>query len=320
MALKTEPLPIPISDTLSTSPGRLDGQSNILFGALGLRAGWSLALWLTFFSILAGTFTAIGRHFLTSFSSPKGAPVHPKFMLIGESISLFIVLAATWGMSRIERRRFESFGLGRRRAGAHLLCGIVSGLLLICGLVFALKLGGWLVFDARLLYGASAFRYGFVWAVIFFLLGMFEENMLRGYAQFTLARGIGFWPAAIILSFLFGFVHKNNPAESPVGLASAGLIGLVFCLSLRRTGTLWWAIGFHAAWDWGEAFLFGVPNSGTVDEGRMFSAHAVGNRWLSGGATGPEGSLFVLVAIAIAATIVFITFKNEPIPTSRNES
>jgi uncharacterized protein len=31
--------------------------------------------------------------------------------------------------------------------------------------------------------------------------------------------------------------------------------GLLFCLSLRRTGSLWWAVGFHAAWDWGQTLL-----------------------------------------------------------------
>jgi uncharacterized protein len=40
------------------------------------------------------------------------------------------------------------------------------------------------------------------------------------------------------------------------------LVAMVFCFSLWRTGSLWWAIGFLAAWDWSESFLYIVPGSG----------------------------------------------------------
>ncbi len=42
---------------------------------------------------------------------------------------------------------------------------------------------------------------------------MFEEFLFRGYAQFTLATGIGFWPAATALSAAFGAVHLHNSGE-----------------------------------------------------------------------------------------------------------
>jgi len=32
--------------------------------------------------------------------------------------------------------------------------------------------------------------------------------------------------------------------------------------AIWRTGNLWFAIGNHAAWDWGQTFLFGTPDSG----------------------------------------------------------
>ena len=99
-----------------------------------------------------------------------------------------------------------------------------------------------------------------------------KSSLLRGYAQFTLARGIGFWPAALVLSCGFGLIHLRNDGEQWRGLLAAAFIGFFFCLTLRRTGNLWFAVGFHAAWDWGETFFYSVPDSGMVAPGHLLSS------------------------------------------------
>src|SRR5204863_170214 len=77
-------------------------------------------------------------------------------------------------------------------------------------------------------------RWGMLWAVFFVFVGLFEEFLFRGYTQYTLADSIGFWPAAIVLSCLFGAVHLGNPGEGWVGAAGVVMIGLVFAFALRR--------------------------------------------------------------------------------------
>jgi hypothetical protein len=118
---------------------------------------------------------------------------------------------------------------------------------------------------------------------------------------------LGFWIAAVLLSFGFGFIHRTNSGESPIGLVAATLIAVVFCLSLWRTGSLWWAIGFHAAWDWAQSFLYGVSDSGLVIQGHLCATHPTGRAILSGGLTGPEGSLFILPIVALTAAVIVIT-------------
>jgi len=135
--------------------------------------------------------------------------------------------------------------------------------------------------------------------VMFLLVGLYEEFLLRGYSQFTLARGIGFWPAAVVLSCTFGLVHLSNGGEQWMGLLSAALIGFFFCLTLRRTGNLWFAVGFHAAWDWGQSFFYSVPDSGTLAPGHLMSSTLHGPQWLSGGSVGPEGSVLCFVLMAV---------------------
>ena len=61
------------------------------------------------------------------------------------------------------------------------------------------------------------------WAIAFLMVGLFEEFLNRGYLQYTLASGIGFWPAAFVMSGFFAFGHAFNPHETLVGVASVVL-------------------------------------------------------------------------------------------------
>jgi uncharacterized protein len=119
---------------------------------------------------------------------------------------------------------------------------------------------------------------------------------------------MGFWPSAVLLSLLFGLAHTGNPGESKSGVVSVVLFGLLFCLFLRRTGNLWWAVGFHAGWDWGQTFFYGVADSGIPPYHNLFNSTFNGPRWLTGGSVGPEASVFtpiVLVIVAVLFTRVY---------------
>ena len=118
--------------------------------------------------------------------------------------------------------------------------------------------------------------------------------------------GAGFWYAAWVTSTLFGFVHTSNAGENGVGIFSAALIGLAFVFSIWLTGTAWWAIGCHMAWDWAETFFYGTADSGNVATGHFLTTQAAGNSVWSGGADGPEGSVLVIpVVLLLAAALWF---------------
>ena len=155
-------------------------------------------------------------------------------------------------------------------------------------------------FGGIVIHGWPLFKFAAFWAVLFLVVGFFGGKfMSRGYTQFTLTQGIGFWPAAAVMSVAFGAIHLGNQGEDRIGALAAAAIGLFFCLTLRRTGDLWFAVGFHAAWDWGETYLYSVPNSGVVAPGHLLSSSFHGSKWLTGGSVGPEGSLLVFVVIAL---------------------
>ena len=161
---------------------------------------------------------------------------------------------------------------GGRRFGKLFWVGAVWGfasITLLLGTLYGLR-----VFDVGHLamHGVRVVKFGVFWAVMFLLVGLFEDFLLRGYSQFTLTRAIGFWPAAAVMSCVFGLVHLQQcGGSSGPGLLAAAVIGLYFCFTLRRTGSLWFAVGFHAAWDWGETFFYSVPDSGTMFPGHLLS-------------------------------------------------
>ena len=71
----------------------------------------------------------------------------------------------------------------------------------------------------------------------------------------------------------------------------------------RATGSLGFAIGYHAAWDYTQSLIFGVPDSSFTMAGSLFSTAVVGPVWLSGGSVGPEGSILNYIELAILIAI-----------------
>jgi len=312
----TEPLPPPQPSTLR----------KIFIGKDGLRAGWSLLIFIAIFAALAVCVNLIAHklHPIAPGTKPP-AEISIRAGFLNESIPLLMTLLVTWIMSKIERRPNSVYGFGDSRKLAHFLAGLTWGMICLTLLIWTLWRTGLLVFDRRLVFGSDILRYGAIWLVGFLLVGLLEEYLTRGYLQYTLTRGLaslyqlafktrhsralGFWTAAIIFSILFGLGHGKNPGESPIGLLSAGLAAMVFCFSLWRTGSLWWAIGFHTSWDWGQSFLYGVADSGTMVQHHLLATHPVGKPILSGGATGPEGSIFILAVLALASLIILFTLR-----------
>lgn len=132
------------------------------------------------------------------------------------------------------------------------------------------------------------------------------------------ATGSGFWCAAWVTSTLFGFVHVSNPGEAWIGIFSAAFIGFVFCVSIRMTGSAWWAIGCHASWDWSETFFYGTADSGLRPHGSYLTSTSSGNPLYSGGTVGPEGSVLVLgvILLLLALLVVYGRFSSRIDPSS----
>ena len=316
---------------------------SVIIGPLGLRAGWGLLLYFLLTAGLSAALfygVALGTGYLRfiqtesqrAVQTARAAKISGKTppipittvatATISEVAQAGGVLLAGLGLALLERRRFGVYGLPSRRL-RDIVPGALWGLIAISGLIGLLWRLGALVFDQRLLQGAAALRYGLIWLSIFLLVGLFEEFLFRGYIQFTLMRGllglarqfspahermVAFWISALCWSTVFFVTHMANAGENASGLAGVFLAGILFSYALWHTGSLWWGVGFHMTWDWGQSFLFGVPDSGTLSQGRLFETHAVGRTLISGGMDGPEGSLLLIPVFLL----MFLAIRLQP--------
>lgn len=226
--------------------------------------------------------------------------------LIGSEIALLIAaVLPSVVAARLERRPWGVYGLPLRRSeGGRFTTGLLVGFISLCVLMLLIRLFHGVYLGNVSLHGATLLHYAVLWGIAFVLVGIVEEFLFRGYSLYTLATGIGFWPATILLCAVFGGLHRLNPGETWLGALETALVALAFAFSLWRTGTLWFAVGMHASWDWGESFFFGVPDSGQKAVGTLFNPHFYGSRWITGGTVGPEAS--VLAFVVTFATFVVI--------------
>ena len=244
-----------------------------------------------------------GRHALLQ----RGQPIPAPLLFAGELFQLGPILLAMWVMARREGRTFADYGFPWRRLfAAPLWAGALAGIAAIAIVVGAMIVSGTAHIAGFATTGGAALLSAAMWALTFLAVGLSEELFFRGYPQFTLGAGFGYWPAAVAISLLFGVLHSFNPGESIVGKSEVVVFGLFMCAALRRFGDLRWLIGFHAAWDWGQTGLFGVGDSGVVGVGALLHTEVAGPSFLSGGSAGPEATIFtpvMLGAIAIGLAL-----------------
>ncbi len=192
-------------------------------------------------------------------------------------------------MGKIEGRSVADYGLPWQRV----LCkqfwqaGAIS-LVSVTVLLFVLWLAGAYSFGSLQLHRVAIWTNAFLWAVAVIIAAIYEEFLYRGYLQYTLTSGIGFWPAAFVTSIFMGWVHHFNPGWTWLGLTTVAGFGLIACLLLRRTGDLWMPIGLHTGWNYGEVYVFGVPSSGLMGKGHLFQGSFHGPAWATGMPFGVE--------------------------------
>lgn len=265
----------------------------LFFGPDGLRPGWGLAFYAVSFYALQWFLVGLAYSQDLGYSGLWSS-------LLGELGSLFAAIIPSVVLARFEQRPWREYGMPPRLAfSRRFWIGGLWGFAAVSLLMLLLFGAQCFSFGHIVLHTLRIAKFAAFWAAFFLIVGLFEEFLLRGYSQYTLARGVGFWPAALTLSCAFGLIHLKNDQEQWPGLLAAAFIGLFFCLTLRRTGSLWFAVGFHAAWDWGETFFYSVPDSGMTAPGHLFSSSLHGPVWLTGGSVGPEGSVLCYLVIAL---------------------
>jgi len=279
--------------------------------------GWSredrihLVIWAAIAFILPVPFL-LALHYALK---PSDSVITLQSELPSKLTTAFFAALATWVASRMEKRPLGDYGIPVRQAfGGRFWEGSAWGFAMLTAVLLVLRLLGRFRVDGAALSGAQVLLFALGWAVAFLGVAVTEEFGFRGYLLFVAARRVRFWPSAVVLSVGFAAAHLANHGETVIGIVHVFSVGLFWCFTIRRTGNLWFALGFHAAWDWAETFFYGTADSGLVSEGHLLNTSTQGAGWLTGGSAGPEGSILALLMLLLFALLIHFRFPRATYP------
>lgn len=258
----------------------------------------------------------------TTNSSTTPFQLSPRLMLALMAAQVpTMILAVLLCRTILDTRSLSSLGV-RGRDVPQFFNGSFCGFLAIAFLFGLLWISGHIqvhgVSERALAVGTGGILLRLLlWAVVMLGVGLSEEILFRGYALHNLgvwlgADKVGLGAAAIIQALLFGLVHMGNfGAEATPEKISAAwqalpnivLIGIFFALCAFKTGSLWFPIGFHAAWNFFLGSVFSLPVSG-LKPFHLLETEVSSSRWLTGGAFGAEGSVLLTVIILVLLYMV----------------
>lgn len=199
----------------------------------------------------------------------------------------------------------EFYGRGRngfKMLGWGLLLGFLTNFFAIaCALVHG---------DIKLYFDAS-FR-----QLPLFLFALFsvwmqsssEELWCRGFLYERLHERYPLWVAVTVNGVLFGLLHSFNNGASVLSILEIAVCGISYSLLRWYTGNIWIVMGVHTGWNFTQAFLFGLPNSGLVSALSLF--HLDASTGISNPiydfAFGVEGGVPALIADTVLGVVVLV--------------
>ena len=137
-----------------------------------------------------------------------------------------------------------------------------------------------------------------------------EELIMRVYLYQKLRRRYKSPLVAIIVNpLVFTVLHLFNDGVTVVSVLEIAASGLLLTLLIYYYDSAWAAIMMHAAWNFTQSIIFGLPNSGLVSEYSLFKLDAASaeNGFFYNVGFGVEGSAgSLIVSILIIAIILFL--------------
>jgi CAAX protease family protein len=234
----------------------------------------------------------------------------------GEFRNFLAALLLTGAFAVYEQRPIDSYGLPIRRAfGWQTFEGAAAGVVMAGAVALGmLALGGMQIrgFTAG---GSAILASALAWLGANICVGVAEEFWFRSYFLQTLWKSVGFWPAATVIALIFAAEHYFfKQGENIWDVITLVSLSLLMSHAVLLTGTLWFAVGFHIAFDYMQLFVIGTPNGSQFPVGRLLDATFHGPAWLTGGVLGTEASFLMYPAIALLWLYIWWRYRKEPRP------
>ena len=255
------------------------------FNAEGsLRNGWWVLIFIAFVAVTRFAYKPV-THGLQSLGLPK---------LWLEPAPFLFALLATWACTRLRKEPLSSVGFRLdRRWFKEIAWGMLSGIGMLLAVVGIICVIGGVRFELDPVRTAGTLLTGLY---IFLFTALLEETLFRGFIFQRLLDGLGVWPAQIALATLFAVAHWGSPgmegATEIVAFMDIFLAAVMLGLAYLRTRSLALPIGLHLGWNWTQGHVLGFGVSGYDFAGWLKPIFQGKPEWLTGGAFGPESSIF----------------------------
>lgn len=262
-----------------------------------LRNGWWIVAFVALFILSRGLYTPVS-HALQDIGISKDALAPLPFVFL---------LMVTWVCTRLRRQPLASIGLRLdRRWFGELLLGYVLGMVSIAAIVALIGMAGGVSFvldPARSVMTLASGLY------LFLFVALFEEGLFRGFVFQRLIDGMSAPLAIAVTALLFALGHWDNPGMQGAtrlwATADLALGAIVFGLAYLRTGSLALPVGLHLGWNWMQGHVLGFGVSGIAQDGWLQPVFHGRPEWLSGGAFGPESSIFAVIIDLVSIAILW---------------
>lgn len=240
--------------------------------------------------------------------------MQPEYLLTSLFCTFFGTAIAVIYCRFVEARHLSSMGVRKKKAGIHYIQGLGVGLLMMTAAVIMSAAFG--ISKIKL---CSNINFGLIalFAAGFFIQGMSEEFIFRGYLMNTLASRHNPWAAVLISSAAFSLAHIFNPGYNLFIFFNLSLFGVFAGLYMIVFDDIWGVCAIHSIWNFSQGNLYGISVSGTGETESILSVTAASSsKLLTGGDFGIEGSIVTTAVLLAGIIILLLKIKKQSCPTN----
>lgn len=233
----------------------------------------------------------------------------PKIMIPSLLSTVFGTITSLIYCRNIEVRPVSSMGVRKNKLIPHYLMGFLTGIIMMTAITLLS-----VCFGANSISLCSGINFGIIMLYLlgFFVQGMSEEFIFRGYLLTTVGGYHSVWIAVAVNSVAFALAHIFNPGFSVLPCINLVLFGVFASFYMICFDDIWGVCGIHSIWNFMQGNFYGISVSGTGDTESVFRTTArTSHAWLSGGEFGIEGSIFTTIILSAGIALVFLKIKKE---------
>jgi membrane protease YdiL (CAAX protease family) len=282
-----------------------------------LRIGYRLALYGAAFAV-ASVAGGLSRQGLLALHAP-----HSLAALALAAVTIGLQLWLTRLLRRhVDRRPVEGLALGSLRRGwPRAVQGFAAASLMLLGVLGVQLALGWVTIEGVALPGgtlASALDQLAGVLFLFVAVGFAEELLMRGAVLQNLGEVLPLWAAVAVSGALFGLAHAATFRIGPAFVLSAVVLTAMLAVARLYTGTIWWAIGGHAAWDWLQETVLGLSLQAGMTHSSVLQLRQRGPAaWVGVPPALEGGLLYILVEALGLGALLWLARRSGLSPLSR---